>query len=113
MRWEYDGAGRYRNVGGDVLASDELTTNLKEQSQLAELLVVKRMQNHSAIRCFAGVDEAVLSTCRLITTLDEQGNPEVVGATFKIAVHQTVADNVHFGGLAAPVNIVTGELGRS
>jgi len=109
MRWEFIGDDDYRSAEGEILDTGALIALLKRESKKNALLVMKRMRNHHAINDLSGANADVLTTVRLVTAINELGEPEVVSSTFKIGVKQTIADNVHFGGLAAPVNIDTGE----
>jgi hypothetical protein len=111
MRWEYLGDDEYRGSDGEVLGSAALMGRLKEDSAEIPFIVVKRMRNHPDILDFAGPGGNILTSCRLVTAFNENDEPEVVSSTYKIAVDQTVADNVHFGGLASPVDIRTGMFG--
>jgi hypothetical protein len=110
-RWEYLGQDLYVDNNGNQLDSNKLLQQLKVESREVNMIVVARIVNHPEILAFAGPGGKILTTCRLVTAFNEMGEAEVLTATFKIAVKQTVADNVHFGGLASPVNIQTGALG--
>jgi hypothetical protein len=59
----------------------------------------------------ADLTAGALPTVRVSTCLDEQGEPEVVGAVFRMAIgsNRTV-DNLHAGGIAAGVDLETGTL---
>ena len=100
MRWEFVGGADYRSATGDLLDAKSLLDRIKKESVNQPLLVVRRLRNHPEIADLAGRDAGVLTTARMVTGLDENGEPELLSSTFKIAVNQTVADNVHFGGLA-------------
>jgi len=53
-----------------------------------------------------------LATLRVLTCLDEEGRPQIVGAALRMAVGgNTTVDNFHAGGIAAPVELETGRLG--
>jgi len=111
MRWEFIGNDQYRSAKGKILDTEKLISLLKDESKTNSLLVMKRMRNHHAIKNLSGAKADVLTTVRMVTGINEQGEPELVSSTFKIGVKQKIADNVHFGGLAAPVDVETGELG--
>ena len=102
MRWESLGEDEDRDANGAVSNSSALLEQLRKDSLEFPFIVVKRMKNHPDIIGLAGPGGKVLTTCRIVTTFNEQNDVEVLSATFKIAVKQTVADNVHFGGLASP-----------
>jgi hypothetical protein len=72
-------------------------------------LVQPCLVNHPELADLA-LDAA--ATCRVVTILDEAGDPEPVVAIFRMpAVPGAVVDNLHRGGIAAPVEIGTGRLG--
>ncbi len=74
-------------------------------------LIQVRLENHPELKPLAGEP---LSTCRIVTILDERGEPEPVIAIFRIAPHDAaIVDNSHAGGMAAPVDMNTGVLGEA
>lgn len=69
----------------------------------------KRVKNDSSMYPLTG---NTASTCRVVTIINESGEPEVVSAGFRMAADRdSVVDNVHAGGFAAPVDINSGILG--
>jgi hypothetical protein len=73
------------------------------------LLVQPRLANHPEL---ADLALDALATCRIITITDEAGEPEPVIAIFRMpAVAGVIVDNLHRGGIAAPVEVATGVLG--
>ena len=51
---------------------------------------------------------------RVLTCLNEKGQPEIIGAATRMAIGTNhVVDNLHAGGIAAAVNLETGILGRA
>jgi hypothetical protein len=75
------------------------------------VLVQPCLVNHPDL---ADVALDALVTCRLVTILDESGEPEPVIAIFRMpAVRGAVVDNMHRGGVAAPVDIESGALGAA
>jgi len=74
-------------------------------------LLQPRLLNHPEIRDLSG---EVLSTIRLVTLHDEKGGFECTHAVFKMAASPSaVVDNFHAGGIAAKVDLASGELGRA
>lgn len=74
-------------------------------------LIQARLENHPELKPLTGEP---LSTCRLVTILDERGEPEPVVAIFRIAPHDdAIVDNSHAGGMATPVEMHTGALGEA
>jgi hypothetical protein len=60
------------------------------------------------------LSNGALNTIRIISCLDEQGQPEIIAAVLRMAVGDNVTvDNVHAGGLAAAVNIEQGRLSQA
>jgi hypothetical protein len=109
VRWSYLPAlGTYQGASGPV-ARDGLLGHLAADPAGGPRMVQPCLVNHPDL---ADLALDAVATCRLITILDERGVPEPVIATFRMAaVPGTVVDNMHRGGLAAPVDITTGVLG--
>jgi hypothetical protein len=69
------------------------------------------VKNHHALR---DLSNGALSTVRILTALDEEEKPEIIGAVLKMAVCNNVTtDNVHAGAIAAPIDIGNGRLGQA
>jgi hypothetical protein len=104
-RWH---AGLYHSNGQEV---DEpgLRALLARQSRSRGLLVQPGLANHADIQALSA---GALATCRVLTCLDETGAPEVVGAVIRMATEPgRPVDNIHAGGIAAPIDLDTGRLG--
>lgn len=61
----------------------------------------------------ATLSPAALPTLRVVTCLDEQGLPEVVNASLRLGSGGGVIDNFGAGGLAAPLDLLSGRAGRA
>ena len=82
-----------------------------KSSQRRALLVQPRLVNHREI---ADLGNGTLATIRVMSCRNEQGEFEVTNAVFRMAQNSTVVvDNFHRGGIAANVDIHTGELGSA
>lgn len=118
-RWTYlregDGfrgsdAGPEQWAGQRVLR-EELLGWLAARSAGQAYLLQPCVANHPDLSDLA-LDALV--TCRIITMTNEAGKPEPVIATFRMpAVRGAVVDNMHRGGIAAPVDLDSGELGAA
>lgn len=110
-RWDYGSSGQYRRHDGKRATADELLEDLRHASQQRAYLVQPRLMNHSEI---ADIGNGTLATIRVMSCRNEQGEFEVTNAVFRMAQNsRVVIDNFHKGGLAANVDIHTGELGRA
>jgi hypothetical protein len=110
-RWDRTGADRYQNSQGEELGREELFARLQRRSLKTPLLVQTRLRNHPAL---APLNNDALSTVRVLTCLNEAGEPEVVGAALRMAIGGNhVVDNLHAGGIAAAVDIESGRLGSA
>jgi putative polysaccharide biosynthesis protein len=110
-RWDFAGEGTYRSIAGETLTAAELLDRWREQSRTTPLLVQRRLRNHPDV---ADLSNGALCTVRIMTFLDEQGEPEVVAAALRMAIGRNVTiDNIHAGGIAVEVDIETGELSRA
>jgi hypothetical protein len=70
-----------------------------------------RLVNHPDL---ADVNLGALSTLRMVTALDEQERPELIGAVLRMPSRaDSPVDNFHAGGIAAPVDVATGRLGAA
>lgn len=110
-RWVYlPEQDRYRS-DGEAVARQQLVQVLADRSMGGAFLLQPCLTNHPDLADLA-LDAVV--TCRIVTITDEHGQPEPVIATFRMpAVPNTVVDNMHRGGVAAPVDIATGVLGAA
>lgn len=107
-RWDYLGNGIYQQIGGPTLSAEEFLERLRSLSLGRPYIVQQRARNHPAI---ADLSNGALNTFRVLSCLDERGQPEVVGAVLRIATRgNVIVDNVHAGGLAAAVDLETGRL---
>ena len=108
--WVADEDG-YRGPGGETLSGDDLLARLKKESVETPRLVQPRATNHPDI---ADLSNGALTTLRVLSCLDEQRRPEIIGAVFRMAVGKNhTVDNFHAGGIAASVDLATGVLGRA
>jgi hypothetical protein len=101
---------RYRNSHGVESTLTALLDHVATLSkQGGEYLIQPRLTNHPDI---ADLTPGALSTVRLLTILNEAGEPEAVNAAFRMAISKTSpVDNFHAGGIAAAVDMQTGMLG--
>jgi hypothetical protein len=110
-RWDHIGHGAYKLNGAPALSSDQFLARLRDKSRSQPLLVQERARNHPAMR---DLSNGALNTIRLLSCLDEQDQPEIMGAVLRIAVGSNVTvDNVHAGGLAAAIDLDEGRLMRA
>jgi hypothetical protein len=103
--------GRYRSSRGEELTVEDLVNRVRDRSKEGDYLIQPRVVNHPDI---VDLTPGALSTVRLLTILNEQGEPEAVNAAFRMAISKTSAvDNFHAGGIAAAIDMATGALGAA
>ena len=108
-RWSYLGSGRYQRNDGEVATGDQLLERLREASWRRAFLIQPRLVNHREITDLAN---GTLATVRVMSCRNERDEFEVTNAVLRMARDSTVVvDNFHAGGIAANVDIRTGELG--
>jgi hypothetical protein len=108
-RWNYLGSGRFKRNNGETLTREELLDRLRHASRHRAFLVQPLLVNHKDIIDLAN---GTLATVRVMTCRNEQGEIEVTNAAFRMArTRASEVDNFHAGGIAANVDIQTGELG--
>jgi hypothetical protein len=110
-RWDYCGGGRYLGPDGYVLDGEGLVARLRGLGSARRWLIQPRLRVHRSI---ADLSNGALCTVRAVTCLDEHDRPELVAAVLRMAIgaNRTV-DNMHAGGIAAAIDLGTGELGRA
>jgi hypothetical protein len=107
--WRYGGRDSYTNGRGDLtLSSRHLIEHIKELSREEPYLVSPRVSNHPAL---AELSTGALCTLRVLSVQDARGDYEATDAVFRMAAEEkSVVDNFHAGGIAANVDMATGEL---
>lgn len=109
--WTYLGNQTYQNAEKGWVSEAQLIAHLQEQSQSDDFVGRLYVSNHPEL---AEVSSGALCSVRVVSCLDEQGNPEITHAVLRMA--QTpgiVVDNFHAGGIAAPVDLETGIIGMA
>lgn len=110
-RWDRAAPLTFEGPDGERLDAEALLRRLVERSQKAPLIVQPRLVAHRAL---ADLSTGALPTVRVVTCLNEEGRPEVIGAVFRMAIGDNVTvDNLHAGGIAAAVSIESGCLSRA
>jgi hypothetical protein len=108
-RWDHAGGDRHLGQAGELVDSALLAARFAAESWAVPRLVQPRIANHPDLH---SLSNGALATVRALTCLDEQGRPELVGAVMRMAVGENhVVDNLHAGGIAAGIDLLTGELG--
>jgi hypothetical protein len=110
-RWDLVGPSVYCSPQGERLTRESLFARLAERSRRTPLLAQERLRNHPALD---PINNGALSTIRVLTCLNEAGEPEIVGAAMRMAIgRNNVVDNLHAGGIATAVDLETGVLGSA
>jgi hypothetical protein len=110
-RWDYQPSGTYKGAGGKELSAAALLHRLKTLPFAEGCLVQPRVVNHPLL---VDLSNGALATVRVVTCLNERGEIEVTNAVLRMARgDNTVVDNFHAGGIAAKVDLQSGELGRA
>ena len=106
--WRYDGSGWSRD-GAAAIDEATLLAHFRELSKVEAYLIQRRLVPHADLANLSG---DILTTIRMVTVRNETGGHEATHAVFRMpnGPHAKV-DNFHAGGLAAKVDIETGELG--
>jgi hypothetical protein len=108
-RWEWQPSGSYKNTDGKRLTEAELIHHFQRLPFAEGYLVQPCVVNHPLL---ANLSNGALATVRVLTCRNEHGEFEATNAVFRMAQGQNaVVDNFHAGGLAAKVNLWSGELG--
>jgi hypothetical protein len=109
-KWSY-AAATYRDAAGRSLTAGELAEHLIRRSAFEKRVVEYCLINHSAL---ADLNLGALATARIMTARNETGDIEATHAVFRMPQRPGApVDNIHAGGIAAPVDLATGRLGRA
>jgi hypothetical protein len=109
-KWSY-AAGSYRDANGRSLTPAELAEYLKRRSRFEKRIVQYCLVNHSSL---SDINLGALATARILTVRDGKGGIEATHAVLRMPQRPGAqVDNIHAGGIAAPVDLKTGRLGRA
>lgn len=110
-RWDRVAPFTFSGRTGETLRADELLARLVERSKQRPLIVQPRMRPHPQL---ASITAGALPTTRILTCLNEQGEPEVMASMLRTSfgANRTV-DNLHAGGIGALVDVASGTLSKS
>jgi hypothetical protein len=110
------GAERWDRIAPRLWSNGRLSLGDKAlaghlRAKKCRFVVQKRVEAHSRLkRLTAGA----LPTVRVLTCLDEEGDPELMGAVFRMSMSSNrTVDNIHAGGLACAISLEAGILGRA
>jgi len=107
-KWHFDGT-RWAQPGEAPLDEAALLAHFAELSRAEPYLIQPRLTAHTDLADLSG---DVLTTVRMVTIVNEIGRCEATHAVFRMPNGPDArVDNFHAGGLAARVDIETGELG--
>jgi hypothetical protein len=109
QRWDRTARGTYSTDGVHEFSQPDLVRRLNIMARQKPLIVQPRIMPHPAL---ADLTSGALPTIRMMTCLNEEMEPEVVAASFRMSIggNRTV-DNFHAGGIACSIELETGELG--
>lgn len=110
-RWDRIAAGVFSGPNRERTSGRDLLERLVRRSLRTPLIIQPRMDPHPSL---ARLTAGALPTARIVTCLNEMGEPEVMVSVFRMSIgaNRTV-DNMHAGGIAAAPDIATGRLSRA
>ena len=105
-RWDRVGPRNWSN-DDRVLDADQLLAHLRSKNR--PYIVQRRIRPHPRLE---PLTSGAVPTVRALTILDEQNEPEIIGASFRMSIGENrTVDNIHAGGLACRVSLNSGTLG--
>jgi len=111
--WRHGAAGRFVRSDGRRLERRALMEHMAALSRgrRGRVIVQPAVANCAALR---DLSAGALCTARLVSIRNEAGGHEVTNASFRMAAAADApVDNFHAGGIAAPVDVATGRLGKA
>lgn len=110
-RWDCVGPSTFVGPEGERPSGDSLLARLVERSRRRPLIVQPRLNAHSDLR---EISAGALPTLRVLTCLNDRGEPEAVAAMLRTSFGKNrTVDNLHAGGIGALVDLDTGTLSKS
>jgi hypothetical protein len=110
-RWDYDASQQGWLREGELLDEAGLLQHFAALARKESYVVQPRLVNHPDLQ---DLSNGALSTVRLLTCVNERGEPEATNAVFRMAVgRNSLVDNFHAGGIAAAIDMATGTLGHA
>jgi hypothetical protein len=110
-RWDNIGPSTFSGPAGEQLTGDQLLARLVDRSRGRSLIVQPRMAPHHDL---AGITAGALPTTRILTCLDERGEPEVMAAMIRMSFGKNrTVDNLHAGGIGALIDVASGALSKA
>ena len=107
-RWDYVDEEIFVRPDGLRLSSAALMQHLMLNSADVPRIIQPRLLTHPAL---ADLANGALATVRVLTCLNEQEEPELMAALFRMAYgNNHTVDNLHAGGIGSRVELATGEL---
>lgn len=107
-QWRFDGSGWSRDEA-PPLCEAALLAHFRELSKVEAYVIQRRLVPHPDLADLSG---SILTTVRMMTIVNEDGGCEATHAVFRMPNGpQAKVDNFHAGGIAAKIDIATGELG--
>jgi hypothetical protein len=108
-RWNWH-SGVYVNESRQRFSSDALLDRLREGARGGSILVQPLVQNSGPL---LHLGLGALSTLRVLTARRCDGSPELQRSVLRMPTGSNLADNFAAKGIAAPVEIGSGEIGAA
>jgi hypothetical protein len=111
-RWTYDEERGYVGDDGTARDAEALIAELARMSaELGRPVLLQRwLRNAAAV---ARLTTGALCTARIATVRPPDGHAQLLLALYRMPTGTAAVDNFGVGGLAAPVDLATGRLGRA
>jgi hypothetical protein len=107
--WLYKSTGRYVNtLSGESHDQDSLIARLCGESNSGGIVLQEKASNHSSIA--GSLTRGGLATVRLVTCRTPSGSIDYMPPAIRMPIGQAIVDNIAQGGLAAPIDLATGEI---
>lgn len=98
----------YRDEAGRVQEAQALIDSWSEESRKRPLIVQPRLRNASEVSIWS---TGAVCSVRLVTSRRAGEDPAPLLGLFRMPSGDTVVDNISRGGIAAPLDLASGELG--
>ena len=83
--------------------NEEVLAELKRRAYVLEERIVQHRQ-------LSAISPSCVNSIRVVTILDRNRTPQIVGAALRCGAAGSIVDNVHSGGIAYPIDLKTGRI---
>ena len=91
--------------GIELLRREDLSSEVLQELKRRAYVLEERIVQHHLL---SEINPSCVNTVRIVTILDKDRIPQIVGAALRCGAPGSIVDNLHSGGAAYPIDLTTG-----